>query len=450
MKQDLSLLSATEASKAIREGSISSEALVTSHLTRIEASESAIHAWAHLVPEKALDQAREADRIRRAGRATGALHGVPVGVKDIIDTRDMPTEYGSQLFANRQPEADARLVEHLREAGAVIMGKTVTAELAYVHPPNTTNPADQTRSPGGSSSGSAAAVAARHVPLAVGTQTGGSVIRPASFCGTYGFKPTRGTISRAGVLPNSVTLDQVGGFANTLEDVALLSDVLASYDQTDPASFARPRARMLEGARAEVPVEPDIAWFDMPYHDRLDADAKEGYEAVIEALGPRVERFTPMSQLADLVDVHKTIFDYEIAENIARIGADQNSSISSELQNAVLRGRAISTSQYEDALAVKISANSFFEDYFNDFDAIMSPSASGEAPLLSLGTTGDAIYCAIWTLAGLPCVSLPLLVGQNDLPIGVQFIGAVEGDDRLLRTAAWVQRSLADNQQTGE
>lgn len=449
MKHDLSLFTATQAAEAIRSGRMLSEALVEACLARIEKTEPSIGAWAHLDRDLALDQAREMDRIRKRGHATGTLHGVPVGIKDIVDTRDMPTECGTAICAGRRPDRDARLVERLREAGAVIMGKTRTTEFAFLHPTVTTNPFDATRTPGGSSSGSAAAVAARHVPLAVGTQTGGSVIRPASFCGVYGFKPTRGTVSRTGVLRTSAALDQVGCFANTIEDAALLADALGGYDQADPASFARPRPAMTAGARSDPPAAPDIAWFDMPYHDRLDPDAREGLDAVIDALGDRVERFPVSAQFADLVSVHKTIYDYEIRQNMARTAADHWSDLSEEMQAAITRGGEISDARYEDALNVKASAEQFFEKHFNDFDAIMSPAAAGEALPLSAGNTGDAVFCTVWTLAGLPCLTLPLLVGRNDLPIGVQLIGAAEEDDRLLRTASWMQRALSEDQ-TGD
>ncbi|MFD1158384.1 amidase [Roseovarius aestuarii] len=445
MKGELYKLSAVDAAQAIRDGRLSSEALVQSCLDQIAATNGVIKAWACLDPELALVQAREMDRIRRSGKATGALHGVPVGLKDIIDTRFMPTECGSEIFAGRVPEGDASIVNRLREAGAVIMGKLSTAEFAYLHPTDTTNPHNAAHTPGGSSSGSAAAVAAHHVPLAVGTQTGGSIIRPASFCGTYGAKPTRGLIPRTGLFRTSATLDQVGGFANTLEDLALLIDVLGCYDPADSDSFARPRPSLLDGARAQAPVEPDIAWFDLPFHDRLSPDAAAGLEVVIEALGPRVERFPTAPQLAELVSVHKTIYDYEIARQMTPIATEHGDRISSEMREAITRGYAISDDQYQDALGVKASANAFFTDHFNDFDAIMAPSASGEALPLSAGNTGDAVYCTIWTLAGLPCLTLPMLVGEAGLPIGVQLIGAVEEDDRLTRTAAWVQRALADD-----
>lgn len=441
-KHDLSLFSAVQSAEAIREGHITSEALVEACLQRIEETEDAVKAWAYLDAGVALDQARELDRIRKIGRATGALHGVPVGLKDIVDTKDMPTQRGTPIFGGRQPEADARIVEHLREAGAVIMGKTKTTEFAYMHPTDTTNPFDPARTPGGSSSGSAAAVAARHVPLAIGTQTGGSVIRPASFCGVYGFKPTRGTISRSGVFRTSVSLDHIGGFANSLEDIALLTGAVSGYDQTDPVSFARPRAHMLDGARAEVPVEPNIAWLDFPFHDRLEPDTVEGINAVIDGLGGRVERFSASPQLADLINVHKTIYDYEIRQNMTGISKDHGADLSIEMQSATNRGSKISEAQYQDALAVMASAQSFFAEYFNEFDAILAPSATGEAPPLDAGHTGDSVFCLTWTLAGLPCLTLPLLVGGNDLPVGVQLIGAVEEDGRLLRTASWVQRSL--------
>ena len=409
---DLTKLSAVDAAEAIREGRLYSVALTEACLAKIEATDAAIRAWAFLDPDLALDQAHEMDRIRKSGRGTGILHGVPVGLKDIVDTRDMPTERGTPIFAGRRPDADAFLVERLREAGAVILGKTKTTELAFVHPTDTTNPFDPARTPGGSSSGSAAAVAAHHVPLAIGTQTNGSVIRPASFCGVYGFKPTRGVISRSGLLQTSVSLDQVGVFARSIGDAALLTDAIGAYDQRDPLSFAHPRPRMLEGARSEPPVEPDIAWFDMPYHDRLDSDAREGLDAVIEALGENVERFGAAPQLAGLVEVQAIIHEYEICLHLAEVFDRHWDQISRTLQPVIERGRKITKAQYEDAQAVKLSAESFFADHFNDFDAILAPSATGQAPLIAAGGTGDPVFCTIWTLAGLPALTLPLLVGE--------------------------------------
>ena len=436
-------LSVSEASAFFASGRLSSVQLVTACLAEIERTDGAIKAWAHLDAEGALAQAAECDRIRKAGLATGPLHGIPVGLKDIIDTIQMPTQRGTPIFAGRQAEHDARLVELLRGAGAVIMGKTVTTELAFVHANETRNPHNTEHSPGGSSSGSAAAVAAYHVPLAIGTQTNGSVIRPASFCGTFGFKPTRGVISRTGLLQTSISLDQVGVFARTLGDAALLTDVIGGYDGHDSLSFARPRPAMAAGAEADAPVPPDLAGFDFPFNDRLTANALEGLDAVAEILGPQVTRMAPADTLSNLVAVQARIHEYEICQHLAEVFETHWDQISETLKPVITRGRQISRSEYEDALAVKASAEAFFANFFVDYDAIIAPSATGEAPIFGSGT-GDPIFCTVWTLAGLPCVSLPLLVGETGLPIGVQLIGPAEKDDRLLRTAAWVQTQLAE------
>jgi Asp-tRNA(Asn)/Glu-tRNA(Gln) amidotransferase A subunit family amidase len=435
-------LTATEAVDAIASGRVSSVELVQSCLTRIAETDGEIKAWAHLDGDHALAQAAECDRIRRSGCAIGALHGVPVGLKDIIDTVDMPTQRGTAIFAGRQADADARIVEHLRAAGAVIMGKTVTTELAFVHANETRNPHNTDHSPGGSSSGSAAAVAAQHVPLAIGTQTNGSVIRPASFCGIFGFKPTRGVISRSGVFQTSVSLDQIGTFGRTLADVALITDVIAGYDQRDPTSFARPCPNMSAGAAADAPVMPNFAWFDLPFHNRLTLDAREGLEAVLDALGGQITRMSAADTLADLVAVQARIHQYEICQHQAQVFDRSWDLISETLKPIVLRGRQITAGEYEDALEVKASAQTFFVDFFTEYDAIIAPAAAGEAPRFG-GGTGDPIFCTLWTLAGLPCVTLPLLVGENGLPIGVQLIGPIEKDDRLLRTAHWLQQHLA-------
>jgi Asp-tRNA(Asn)/Glu-tRNA(Gln) amidotransferase A subunit family amidase len=441
--KDAYTLTAADALAAFASGRLTSVALVQSCLDRIKETDGAIKAWAFLDADAALAQAAECDRIRKAGMATGPLHGLPVGLKDIIDTAKMPTQRGTPIFANRQTDKVARLVEHLREAGAVIMGKTVTTELAFVHANETRNPHNTDHSPGGSSSGSAAAVAAQHVPLAIGTQTNGSVIRPASFCGVFGFKPTRGVISRDGLLQTSVSLDQVGCFGRTLADVALLTDAIASFDQRDPVSFARPRPNTAAGAAADAPVTPDLAWFNLPFYDRLARDADEGLDAILDILGPQVTRLEPADTLSNLVAVQARIHEYEICQHQAEVFDTHWDQISDTLKPVITRGRQISKDEYEDALTVKASAEQFFDDFFVEFDAIIAPAAAGEAPKFGAGT-GDPIFCTLWTLAGLPCVTLPLLVGDQGLPIGVQLIGPVEKDDRLLRTARWLQRHLAE------
>lgn len=436
-------LTASEALAAIASGRLSSVELVKSCLARIAETDGAIKAWAFLDEGAALAQAAECDRIRIAGLATGSLHGIPVALKDIIDTAKMPTQRGSVIFEGRQTDHVARLVELLREAGAVVMGKTVTTEFAFVHANETRNPHNPDHTPGGSSSGSAAAVAAMHVPLAIGTQTNGSVIRPASFCGVFGFKPTRGVISRDGILQTSVSLDQVGCFGRSLADVALLTDAIGGYDQRDAVSFARPRPNMSAGAAADAPVTPALAWFDLPFNDRLSDDALDGIDTVIEILGPSVERMAAADTLSDLVAVQATIHEYEIAQHQAEVFETHWNQISDTLRPVITRARTITKTQYDDALAVKTSAEGFFKAFFMDYDAIIAPSAAGEAPTFGNGT-GDPIFCTLWTLAGLPCISLPMLVGETGLPIGVQLIGPAEKDDRLLRTARWLQTHIAD------
>ena len=434
-------LSATEAAEKIRDGWLSSVELVTSCLDRIEQTDGQLKAWAHLDKEYALKQARELDDIRMRGRPMGSLHGIPVGLKDIIDTREFPTERGTEIFKNRQPDSDATLVNRLLEEGAVILGKTVTTELAFMHPANTANPHNPVHSPGGSSSGSAAAVAGFHAPLAIGTQTNGSVIRPASFCGTYGFKPSRGVVSRNGVLQTSISLDQVGVFGRTLEDVALLSDAIASYDPLDEKSFPRHRPHMLEGAHKKIDVEPDIAWFDLPFSDRLSQDSKDGFDELLSALGERVTRIEAPENFTGLVETQRIIHEYEICLHQADVFDTQWDKISDTLKPAIERGRKISADEYKHALDVMGQTESFLAEFFMDYDAIVTPSSTGEAPLITEGT-GDPIFCTLWTLAGLPSINLPLMVGSNGLPIGVQLVGGYEEDDRLLRTASWLLTEL--------
>jgi len=434
-------LSATQAVEKIKAGALSSVELTTACLDRISQSDDQLGAWASIDRDFALQQAEKLDELRRSGYPTGPLHGIPVGLKDIIDTSAFPTECGTSIFAGRKPSKDAAVVDRLREAGAVILGKTATTELAFVHEAKTRNPHNLDHTPGGSSSGSAAAVAAFQVPLAIGTQTNGSVIRPASFCGTYGFKPTRGVVSRRGILQTSKTLDQVGVFGRTLEDVALLADVIGGFDHDDNMSYARPRPQMLVGAQSDVPVEPDFVWFDLPFHDRLDEDARQGFEEVLNILDARVERMPAAEVFADLVNVQACIHEYEFCHHLKEVIDQHWQQISPSLKPVVERGRKISDAQYEDSLNVMVSAEKFFAEFFKDYDGIIAPATTGGAPKSGNGT-GDPVFCTIWTLCGLPSLSLPVLTSENGLPVGVQLIGAREHDDRLLRTANWMLGEL--------
>ena len=433
---------ATDMVSAIRDGHTTSRKIVESCLQRIEA-DAALAAWAYVDAYGALARADECDRLRQHGRPLGRLHGVPIGLKDIIDVAGMPCECGAAAMAGRVPEADARLVEALRAEGAVIIGKTVTTELAFMQLAATRNPVNPAYTPGGSSSGSAAAVAAGHVPLAVGSQTNGSVIRPASFCGTFAIKPTAGIISRSGVLATSGTLDQMGVFGQSLADIGLLCDVLGGYDQRDPASYARPRPAMQAGAGAEVPIEPSFLWFDMPYFDRLTPAARDGMEELLGALGDRVERIDAADSFAGFIAAQKIIHGHEYADLLGWILDEHPQGLSQGSQDAIALGRTYGQAAYDEAQEMRRQAMSFFATLFTEFDAVISPAALGEAPLFETGT-GDPICQTIFTLAGLPAVTLPLLVGDNDLPIGVQLVGGAEEDDRLLRTAGWMLAALVE------
>jgi Asp-tRNA(Asn)/Glu-tRNA(Gln) amidotransferase A subunit family amidase len=304
--------SVREIVELIKSGAGSSEKYTSQCSKLIEQSDTVLKAWRYLDSEQALKAARSRDDERKAGRPLGALQGIPVGVKDIFDTADMPTEYGNVAYEGNQPAQHSAVVENLIEAGAIVMGKTVTTEYAFMHPAVTCNPLNHAHTPGGSSSGSAAAVAAGHVPLAIGSQTNGSTIRPASFCGIYGYKPSSGIISRRGALETSKTLDQVGVFARDLGDIALLADTMAGYDQADGMSYLGPKPGMLDGFNSEPPVEPSFAYFDMPYSDQYSSSVSQGMEELLQVPGLNVERLPAPQSFSVLIEAHKVIHHYEI------------------------------------------------------------------------------------------------------------------------------------------
>lgn len=425
------------AAEAIRECEITSEALTESCLERIRQSESQVKAWAHIDPELARRQARAADEaLQRTGRPCGPLHGVPVGLKDIFDTADMPTENGTVLDSGRRPTKDALVVSLLRDAGAVILGKTVTTELATYAPGPTANPRDVARTPGGSSSGSAAAVAAAMVPLALGTQTNGSVIRPAAYCGVVGFKPTRGTIARTGVLMQSATLDQVGVFANSVADAALLAQHIMSADagRGDAPPLAHPD--LLGGLDAPLPT-PRLAFARSPVWEEAEPATRDIFLQWAETVAgglPSAE----LPQVCDTVVVcHRTIGEAELAKAYESYYARGKSRLSPQLRGMIERGQKVSDSAYGDALAGMAAIGEALSQVFSRYDALITPATTGEAPV-GLASTGSPIFCTLWTLCGLPCVTLPLLSGLAGMPLGVQVVGPVGSDARLLRIARWL------------
>lgn len=433
----LTSMSAVEAAQRLRDGEITSEDLVLACLERIEAVEQEVQAWAFIDPAFALEQARALDSLRQGGGPVGPLHGLPVGIKDIIDTDGMPTENGTVLDSGRQPRDDASVVAQLRQAGAVIMGKTVTTELAVYTPGKTRNPRNVEHTPGGSSSGSAAAVAAEMVPLAVGTQTNGSVIRPAAFCGVVGCKPTHGLISRAGILKQSPPLDTVGVFGRSVEDAAMLADAITAYDERDPHSRARARPNLFATANEDPPLEPNFAFVKTPAWDQATGDCKEAFAELADVLGAQCDEVALPGPFDEAHAIHRTIMLADFAKYFAsyyRRGADE---LSDTLRAMVEEGQTTLAVDYNVALDWIELLNAGLEELFERYDAILTPAAPGEAPV-GLESTGNPAFCTLWTLCGTPAVTLPLMEGSTGLPIGVQLVGRRGDDARLLRTARWL------------
>ena len=428
---------AVETARAVRAGEIDAVEVTQSCLDRIAQIEDTIQAWAHLDPDRALEQARAADEARRDGKPLGPLHGVPVGIKDIFDTADYPTEDGTVLHAGRRPDSDATVVARLRAAGAVIMGKTVTTELAMYAPGKTCNPHDPTRTPGGSSSGSAAAVAAHMVPLCLGSQTNGSVIRPASYCGVVGFKPTHGFVSRHRVLQLSRPLDQIGVFARSVDDIALMSESIVGFDERDPDTRPRAMPRFLAIAREEPPVTPRLAFVRSPVWDQAEPSTRDAFAELCEFLGETIEEIDLPSAFEAAVTWHRTIMEADLARSFETEYARGKDRLSATLREMIERGQKVLAVDYNEAVG-KISAlNEFLGEIFHHFDVIVTPATTGEAPS-GLDSTGSPIFCTLWTLCGVPALSLPLMTGPSDLPVGVQLVGPRGDDARLLRTARWL------------
>ncbi len=416
-------LTASEAVGRLEAGSLTAEALVRDCLDRIEAR-AAVKAWVWLDPEWALSVARAIDR---AGRP-GLLKGAPVGVKDVIDTFDMPTRHGSPIYQGNRPFADAACVALTRMAGGVILGKTVTTEFANRQPRETVHPLNPAHTPGGSSSGSAAAVADFQVPVGFGTQTGGSTIRPAAFCGVIGYKPSFGEFSRVGVKMQCHNLDTLGVICRSLDDVALMRAVL----------LAQPRRPV-----DRSPGAPRIGFCRTPAWDHADADAQALLERTagrLAAAGATV-RDVALAP-ADILHHHRRIFEFEAARNYAYEYEMHGDKLSAALRDGLLKpGRALPLSAYLEAIDAAEALRGHLDDVFAEFDVLLTPSAAGEAPE-GLGSTGDARFNAIWTLAWTPCLTLPAGTGRKGLPLGVQLVGPRFADEALLDAAAWVEARL--------
>jgi Asp-tRNA(Asn)/Glu-tRNA(Gln) amidotransferase A subunit family amidase len=418
-------------------GALSALDLTEACIARIEEREPEVQAWAWFDADFARHQARALDDHRRSGRPVGPLHGLPVGLKDIIDVTRMPTENGSALDRGKLPMRDAFVTQRLKEVGAVILGKTVTTELAFMDPGKTRNPHNTAHTPGGSSSGSAAAVADGMVPLAVGTQTGGSVIRPAAFCGVTGFKPSFGAIPRRGVLMQSPTLDTIGVFAADPLGAAMLAEVLFGQDDSDPATGPAPHPRLSEVASTEPPLKPLFAFVRPPGWESADQDTKDAFAELVKALGDQAFTFDLPSAFDQAAAERRRINLAEMARFYYRFWRDGQEVLGPQIRAALEEGNAIPARDYLAAMDWKPVLNAALDEIFERCDAILCPAAPGPAPE-GLGSTGDPVFNGLWTFCGTPALSLPLLTADNGLPMGVQLVGARGQDARLLRTARWL------------
>lgn len=437
-------LSALALRGRLSSGELAAVELAQACLDRVAAEEPKVQAWEWIDPDHVLARARALDARRAEGRVLGPLHGLPVGLKDVIDTAGIPTGNGTPLDVGRVPEADAVLVAKLEAAGAIIMGKTVSTELAFLHPGRTRNPRDLGRTPGGSSSGSAAAVAAGMVPLAVGTQTGGSVIRPAAYCGIVGFKPTFGAIPRTGVLVQSPRLDTIGVFARSVEDAALLAEVLFGHDPGDRATRPAPPPRLLEIAGARPPAAPTLAFVRPPGWDVAEDETKSGFASLIAALGAHGFEASLPAAFDDVVAIRERINHAEMAwcfRSYERRGRDHLSAV---MREALAIGKAVTAPDYLAALDHADTLNESLEPIFARCDAIVTPATPGPAPV-GLASTGSSIFNGPWTLCGTPAVTVPLLATESGLPMGVQLVARRGDDARLLRTARWLTGFMASH-----
>jgi len=418
-------LSAVEIVSQVASGSVTCEQVARSCIERVRLRDSTVKAWSFFEPELVLAQARELD----VRSVRGPLHGVPVGIKDIIDTGDMPTEMGSPIYRGHRPTSDASCVALLRAAGALIFGKTVTCEFAGATPAETVNPHDPIRTPGGSSSGSAAAVADFMVPLALGTQTGGSVQRPSSYCGIVGYKPSFGMINRAGVKPAAESLDTVGVMARTVEDIALAQCVL-----TNSATVAWLPA----DSRLHIGLCRTYAW------DSADESTRHAVEDAANRLasfGHSVREAKLPALFNDLPQTREIVNDYERARGMAPEWQTHRTSISDGLAKTIRNGLAMPLDRYVDGQRHVAQCRRKLDMVFEDFDVLLAPTVTGEAPL-GLSWTGDHRFQSIWTQLRVPAMTLPTHCGPNGMPVGIQLVAAPYRDNHLMAFAQLVLRRL--------
>ena len=440
---EVSSLSAYELSLKLKSGEISSIDLCKSYIDRIKKFEKDVKAWQFFDEKLLLEKAEEADDYRKSGKPLGPLHGMPIAIKDIIGTYDMPTECGTVFRKKKSSTQDSEIVNLLKNAGAIVMGKTVTCELAYIHPSKTRNPHDYSRTPGGSSSGSAAVVASYMSHLSIGSQTGGSVIRPASYCGVVGYKPSYGLISRSGVLKVSDKLDTIGVFGRSVKDVAFLAKSLIRKDLYDASTIYFSSDRMLDVCEEKLEFDPKFIFYKTKNWKNINKKSQEAFEFLIKSFKKNIEIYDEPSYFKEIPKYHQIIHEVDMANNFQVYYDKDKSKLSKEMNDAISRGLKYSAKDYSDAIDFMKQSYESYKEVFEDYYGILTPSSNGVADK-GLGSTGSADFQKIWTYLGLPAISLPLLTGENDLPLGLQLVGNKFDDLRFLGTAKWLEDNCKD------
>ncbi len=435
-------LTVTEAASTIAAGELTVEHLMQSCLERIDALEDKIQAWVLVDREGAMEAAHRLDRELQKGQRRGPLHGIPVGIKDIFYTAGLRTEAGSRSWSGFVPSYDATAVARLKEAGAIVLGKTHTTEFAHQDTAPTRNPWNPNHTPGGSSSGSGAAVAAGMCPAALGSQTGGSTLRPAAYNGLVGFKPQHGRISAYGVVPLSWTMDHVGIIARTVADSALIFQAVAGYDSQDWRSLNEPVPDCLTSLDSQQ--NPRLGLVRQHFFDHTSEEMQRHTEEVVERLrqaGARVEEVALPSGFAELHKVNRTLMSVESATYHQEMFARRKEQYRPKIRKTIEEGLAIPATEYVKMLQVRLQQRAEVESMLLQVDALLTPGAPGTAPQ-DLNTTGDPVIQRPWTTIGIPSISLPTGLGQSGLPLAIQLVGAPLAENRLLAVARWCERAL--------
>ena len=429
--------------QALSEGWVDASCFYKQHVAQAKELDQQLYLFASL-EERVIDlQVDHLKMTKSKGEPLGRLFGVPISVKDIFDTIDFPTCYGSPIHDGRYSIGDAVVVRRLRDQGAVIYGKTVTTELATMTPAATRNPHNPEHTPGGSSSGSAAAVAAGVVPVALGSQTNGSVIRPASYCGVYAFKPSMGELPRSGMLEQSTSLDQIGLFARSIEDLAMVGEIMSGDDGEDRASQGKSPRQWLRVATSQPPLPPKFCFVRTPWWDRMEPEAQEACNAFVELMDGVVEVVELPAVIEQTIKWHATVNDAEMLHSYYYEFHNRADALSPQLRKRLEAAQGISAVEYLLARERIPHVACAFDEIFERYDAILTPAALGAAPK-GLETTGDPIMQTVWTFAGLPVVGMPLLTAAGDMPLGVQAIGQAQRDGRLLRSCNWLVNTFLE------